>query len=202
VVPCGIRPTVALTFDDGPSPDVTPRVLAILREQQVPATFFCIGSLVDAHPDLARRIVEDGHAIGNHTYLHPALFCFLTPRRLRWEIRRGQEAIVRATGVRPTLFRSPVGLRHAWLGPFLEREALSLILWQLRSFDTRATTAGALLERIIEQIRPGGIVLLHDRPGAGADAMLGALPELIGRLKDRGYEFVSVGGQCAAGHSA
>ena len=198
-VPCGSRPCVALTFDDGPSPDITPRVLAILREKRVPATFFCVGSRVDQRPDLARLVVHDGHVIGNHTYSHPALFCFLTPRRLRREIQRAQDSIVRATGVRPSLFRPPVGSRHAWLAPTLAREALALVLWQLRSFDTRATTADALLARLLDQVQPGGIVLLHDRSGAGAEAMLTALPELIGRLKDRGYQFVSVGRPLPAG---
>jgi peptidoglycan/xylan/chitin deacetylase (PgdA/CDA1 family) len=192
-VPCGSRPAVALTFDDGPSTEVTPRVLAILRAAQVPATFFCIGRLVEEHPDLARRIVSEGHVIGNHTYAHPALFCFLTPGRLRREVRQAQVAIADATGQRPTLFRSPVGLRHGWLSLVLTRESLSLVLWQLRTLDTRATTPDALLARVLDRVRPGGIVLLHDRPGLGAEAMLEALPEIITQLKARGYEFVSVG---------
>jgi peptidoglycan/xylan/chitin deacetylase (PgdA/CDA1 family) len=191
-VPCSSRPCVALTFDDGPSPEVTPRVLDILREKGARATFFLVGRQVDLHPDLARRVRSEGHAVGNHTYSHPPLFCFLSPRRLREEIARAQDAIAGATGTRPRHFRSPVGLRHPFLERALGREALELVLWQLRTYDTRALTPETLRRRILDRARPGSIVLMHDRSGPGASAMLAALPAVIDGLRERGFELVTV----------
>jgi peptidoglycan-N-acetylglucosamine deacetylase len=191
-VPCTSRPCVALTFDDGPSPEVTPRVLDILRDKQAKATFFLVGRQVELNPDLARRMDREGHAVGNHTYSHPPLFCFLTPRRLREEIARTQEAVFRVTGARPRHFRSPVGLRHPILRLALEREALEFVLWQLRTYDTRALTPETLRRRILDRVRPGTIILLHDRPGPGASAMLAVLPDVIDDLRARGFEFVTV----------
>lgn len=191
-VPCGGQPCVALTFDDGPSPEITPRVLDILREKNAAATFFVVGREVEQNPALARRMRREGHAIGNHTYSHPPLFCFLSPRRLREEIERTQDAIFRATGSRPRHFRSPVGLRHPVLKLALDRAALEFVLWQLRTYDTRALTPEALRRRILQQVRPGAIVLMHDRSGPGASAMLAALPEVIDALRARGYAFVTI----------
>ena len=191
-VPCDGHPCVALTFDDGPSPDITPRVLAILREKNANATFFVVGRQVERNPGLVRQASSEGHVIGNHTFSHPPLFCFLTPRRLREEIDRAQETIFRATGVTPRHFRSPVGLRHPLLALALDRASLRLVLWRLRTYDTRALTPDELCRRILEQVRPGAIVLLHDRPGPGSSAMLTALPDVIDRLRARGYEFVTV----------
>jgi peptidoglycan/xylan/chitin deacetylase (PgdA/CDA1 family) len=191
-VPCLGRPCVAVTFDDGPSPEVTPRVLDILREKRARATFFLVGRQVDLHPELARRVHREGHAVGNHTYSHPPLFCFLSPRRLREEIAWAQDAIARVTGTRPRHFRSPVGLRHPILERVLEREALELVLWPLRTYDTRALTPETLHRRILGRVRPGAIVLLHDRSGPGASAMLAALPGVIDGLRERGFELVTV----------
>jgi len=183
---------VALTFDDGPSPDVTPRVLDILREKNASATFFVVGRQVERHPELARRVSAEGHVIGNHTYSHPPLFCFLSPRRLREEVERAQDVIFGATSVRPRHFRSPVGLRHPILKAALDRVNLDFVLWRLRTYDTRALTPDGLRRRILERVRPGAIVLLHDRGGPGAAAMLTALPDVIDALRARGYEFVTV----------
>jgi peptidoglycan-N-acetylglucosamine deacetylase len=191
-VPCGAEPCVALTFDDGPSADVTPRVLTILREKNVRATFFLVGREVDRHPALARSVCAEGHAIGNHTYSHPPLFCFLTPRRLRDEIGRAQQAISRVTSLRPVYFRSPVGLKHPLLEPALEEASLTFVLWALRTYDTRALQADALGRRVLKKVRPGSIILLHDRPGPGSEMMLASLPGVIDRLRERGYRFVTL----------
>ena len=191
-VPCASRPCVALTFDDGPSPEVTPRVLDILRQGQAKATFFVVGRQVELNPSLARRVTHEGHALGNHTYSHPSLFCFLSPGRLREEIERAQDTIHRVTGVRPRHFRSPVGQRHPILKLALERAGLELVLWRLRTYDTRAVTSETLRRRILERVRPGAIVLMHDRSGPGASAMLAALPDVIEALRARGYEFVTI----------
>ncbi len=191
-VECGGRRCVSLTFDDGPTPSCTPELLEILRKSKVQGTFFVIGEQAERHPDLLQRAVADGHVIANHTYSHPHLFCFLTPRRLRSEIDKGQEAIQRICGIRPRYFRSPVGLRHLLLNDCLERAELEYISWTIRSFDTIVRKPEMILNRILARVAPGDIILLHDNARAGG-VMLEILPRMIHELKGRGFEFVTVG---------
>jgi peptidoglycan/xylan/chitin deacetylase (PgdA/CDA1 family) len=189
---CDDGPCIALTFDDGPTPDVTPRILDVLRDKGVRATFFFVGSRVETNPELVRLVRNEGHVIGNHTYSHPLLFCFLTPGQLRYELNRGQDAIRQATGETPTIFRSPVGLRHPLLAPALVRTGLAFVLWSIRAYDTRPHTVESLRQRILDRARPGAIVLLHDRAGRGSSVMLEVLPGLIDELRARGYRLVTV----------
>lgn len=182
---------VSLTFDDGPTQIRTPRLLEILREASVQATFFVIGKEAERNAELLRSAVADGHLIANHTYSHPYLFCFLTPRRLWNEIEKGQEAIEKICGMRPRYFRSPVGLRHPLLDLYLRRAGLEYISWSIRSFDTIEKQPEAILNRICRRVTPGDIILLHDNATAGV--MLDVLPPLIDELKKRGFEFVPVG---------
>jgi peptidoglycan/xylan/chitin deacetylase (PgdA/CDA1 family) len=183
------RPCVGLTFDDGPSEETTPRVLEILREKGVKATFFVVGRQAERYPDLVRRMVAEGHAVGNHTFNHPPMFCFLTPSRLRWEVEHTQATLSPLIGRRPVLFRSPVGLRHPFLAQALEDAGVEYISWRLRTLDTRPQDPDRLRARILGRIAPGDIVLMHDRPARGTPALLAILPEVIDRLRDRGYEF-------------
>jgi len=189
----GVR-SVALTFDDGPDPIDTPRLLDILREKGVKATFFVIGKRADQHPEIVRRAREEGHLIANHTWSHPNLFCFLTPGRLRAEIERGSASIQRSCGLTPIYFRSPVGLRHPLLDPYLKQRKLEFISWRIRSFDTVIKKSSTLARRILNKTAGGDIILLHDRLPSGANAMLEALPEIIDTLRARGLEFVLVSG--------
>jgi len=184
------RRRVALTFDDGPNAEHTPRLLDILGEKGVKATFFVVGKEVEKRPDLLRRMVAEGHLPGNHTYSHPSLFCFLSPAGLRREIERGQQAIREACGVAPQHFRSPVGLRHPLLQKRLEEAGLEYISWQVRAFDTRLQESDAIAQRIVENTAAGDVILLHDRPGAASERMLNALPKIIEELRTRGFEFV------------
>jgi peptidoglycan/xylan/chitin deacetylase (PgdA/CDA1 family) len=189
-VSCSDRPCVALTFDDGPSFRHTRRLLEILKNKGIKATFFVVGKRAEKESELLQRIREDGHLIANHTYSHPALFCFLTPRRLREEIEQGQDVIHRICGVRPLYFRSPVGLRHPLLELYLERAGLEYVSWRVRAFDTFVQKPEALRHRIIKKIAPGDIILLHDNNGPGVEVMLDMLPGLIDELRDRGFECV------------
>jgi peptidoglycan/xylan/chitin deacetylase (PgdA/CDA1 family) len=191
-VVCNGRPSVALTFDDGPDPATTPRVLDMLREKQVRATFFVVGKRAGQHPELVRRALAEGHLVENHTWSHPPLFCFLTPGRLRAEIEKCTETLLRIGGRRPRYFRSPVGLRHALLRPYLRRAGLEYVSWRIRSRDTLNVKSGALTGRILNKVMPGDIVLLHDRRVGGADVMLGVLPRVIDELRSRGFDFVRV----------
>src|SRR5271157_3951791 len=146
---------VALTFDDGPSPVDTPRLLDLLREKNVKATFFVVGKHADQYPEIVRRAWDEGHLIANHTWSHYSLFCFLTPSRLRSEIERGTESVHRSCGFRPRLFRSPVGLRHPLLRPYLQDAGLEYVSWTIRTRDTLTRNAGVLARRILDRAQGG-----------------------------------------------
>jgi peptidoglycan-N-acetylglucosamine deacetylase len=184
---------VALTFDDGPDPVYTPRLLDLLREKGVKATFFVIGKRAERHPEIVRRAWDDGHLIANHTWSHPKLFCFLTPSRLRAEIEWSADSVRRICGYRPRLFRSPVGLRHPLLRPFLQAAGLEFVSWSIWTRDSLAPTAEVLTRRILGQVRGGDIILLHDRLPGGTDVMLSILPSVIDEIRARGFEFVLAG---------
>jgi len=190
---------VALTFDDGPDPVDTPKLLDLLREKDVKATFFVVGKRADLYPEIVRRAWVEGHLVANHTWSHDALFCFLMPRRLRAEIERGTESVRRSCGFRPRFFRSPVGLRHPLLAPYLEALALEYISWSIRTFDTFTTNSNVLARRILNKAASGDIILLHDRLPRGTSAMLEALPRVIDELRKRGFEFVLAGPREDAG---
>ena len=185
--------SIALTFDDGPDPVDTPKLLDLLQEKGVKATFFVVGKRADQYPEIVRRACAEGHLIANHTWSHCSLFCFLMPHRLRSEIERGTESVRRSCGFRPRLFRSPVGLRHPLLAPYLEDAGLEYISWSIRTRDTLTANSGVLARRILNKAVSGDIILLHDHLPGGAGAMLEALPRIIDELRERGFEFVLAG---------
>jgi peptidoglycan-N-acetylglucosamine deacetylase len=189
---------VALTFDDGPDPVDTPKLLDLLREKGVKATFFVVGKRADQYPEIVRRAWAEGHLIANHTWSHYSLFCFLTPRRLRAEIERGTESVRRTCGFRPRFFRSPVGLRHPLLGPYLKDAGLEYVSWTIRTRDTLTANSSVLARRILKAAS-GDIILLHDRLPGGTDAMLQVLPRVIDELRERGLQFVLAGPREDAG---
>ena len=191
-VDCGGQRCVALTFDDGPSPSDTPRVLDILREKQVKATFFVVGERAERHAAIVQRARDEGHLIANHTWSHPSLFCFLTPGRLRTEIEAGAAGIERICGFRPRHFRSPVGLRHPLLQTYLRNAGIEYVSWTIRTGDTRNVSREVLARRVLSAA-PGDIILLHDYREGGASALLDILPDVIDQLRDRGFQFVPVG---------
>jgi peptidoglycan/xylan/chitin deacetylase (PgdA/CDA1 family) len=185
--------SVALTFDDGPDPVDTPKLLDLLREKGVKATFFVVGKRADRYPEIVRRAWNEGHLIANHTWSHYSLFCFLTPSRLRAEIERGTESVRRSCGFRPRLFRSPVGLRHPLLGPYLKDAGLEFVSWSIWTRDSLNPNAEVLTRRILSQVAGGDIILLHDRLPGGADVMLSILPRVIDEIRAGGFEFVLAG---------
>ncbi|HEV3510412.1 MAG TPA: polysaccharide deacetylase family protein [Candidatus Sulfotelmatobacter sp.] len=189
---------VALTFDDGPDPVFTPKLLDVLREKGVKATFFVVGKRADQHPEIVRRTWTEGHLVANHTWSHNSLFCFLMPRRLRSEIERGAESIRRSCGFQPRLFRSPVGLRHPLLAPYLKDAGLEYVSWTIRTRDTLTANSSVLARRMLKAAS-GDIILLHDHLPGGTDAMLEVLPRVIDELRERGFQFVLAGPREDAG---
>jgi peptidoglycan/xylan/chitin deacetylase (PgdA/CDA1 family) len=171
----------------------TPKLLDLLREKGVKATFFVVGKRADQYPEIVRRAWAEGHLVANHTWSHSSLFCFLMPRRLRDEIERGTESVRRSCGFRPRFFRSPVGMRHPLLGPYLKDARLEYVSWSIRTRDTLTANSSVLARRILNKATSGDIILLHDHLPGGAGAMLQALPRVIDELRERGFEFVLAG---------
>jgi len=200
------RGEVALTLDDGPDPVLTPRVLDLLDAHGVRATFFVIAERAVAQPELLREIVRRGHGVQNHTWRHPHAFSLFGPRRIRQEIERAQAALQSLTGVRPTLFRAPAGLRNAWLGPVLHRQGLRLASWTRRGYDTRDGDARQVLARLLHGLRGGAVLLLHDghcaATPAGTPVVLEVLPALIAEVRARGLRFVRLEDAVAPAPSA
>ena len=182
----GAAAGVAITIDDGPDPDVTPQVLSQLAAHQAHATFFCVGARVERYADLAREIVNRGHAIENHSQRHRHNFSLLGPRGMSAEISRAQDSILRATGSRPRFFRAPAGLRNPFLDPVLARLQLHLASWTRRGFDTVDTNADAVYRRLANPLKDGDILLLHDgnaaRSRGGKPVILEVLPRLLDAL--------------------
>lgn len=191
---------VALTFDDGPTPPCTDRILDVLKQHGVTATFFVNGRWVDRFPDTLRRIQSERHSIGNHTYSH--LFLYLkTRQRIAREIDLTQDAIERVTGVRPSIFRCPYGVR--WFGLFgvLRRRGMTAVQWSDTGFDwVKKNTPADITRKALKHLADGSVILLHDgcgalEPGqsrADHSPTVEALPAIIAEVQKRGFRFVTV----------
>jgi len=158
---CTGRNMVALTFDDGPDPATTPRLLELLEKNKVKAAFFVIGEKAQNHPDLMREIIARGHAVGNHSYRHDVLLMLRLSKKIESEIMAAQN-VLNSAGVRPVVFRPPVGITNALLGPILKRHGLLCVNFSCRGFDAGNRRVAGLGERILKKVRPDDIILLHD----------------------------------------
>lgn len=194
------RGEVAITIDDGPDPEVTPQVLAILAQHKVHATFFCIGERAAAHPQLCRRIVAAGHRIENHGAHHPTLLSLSGPAGWRREILQGQHILERITGQTPRFYRAVAGLRNPFLDPVLHGAGLQLATWTRRGFDTQERDAEKVLQRLTQQLAAGDILLLHDgnaaRTLSGEAVVVSVLPRLLDTLQARGLTPVTLAHAC------
>ena len=187
------RNEIALTFDDGPDPDVTPKVLDILDSHQAKASFFVIGDKAAAHPEMIREIVKRGHSIENHSQKHSNFFGFFAWTALREDIGTAQEIITAITGRPPEFFRAPMGIRNPMLDPVIARLGLRYITWTRRGFDTVAGDPAVVLQRLTRDLSAGDILLLHDRRTGGQRAMvLEVLPALLDRIAAAGLKPVSL----------
>ncbi|KWE47107.1 polysaccharide deacetylase [Burkholderia ubonensis] len=179
---------IALTIDDGPDPDVTPRVLDLLDRYDAQATFFCIGDLARRHPRWIEAIVARGHAIENHSQRHRHTFSLSGPRALRREIEAAQRTLTELTGTRPLFFRAPAGLRNPFLEPVLCELGLQLASWTRRGFDTRERDAGVVTRRLLHGLAPRDILLVHDghaaRDARGEPVVLDVLPAVLRAAAD------------------
>lgn len=179
----------ALTFDDGPDAEITPEVLAVLRRYGIRTTFFLVGEKVDKHPEIVRQIVAEGHTVANHTYTHSGLFPLRNARRVRQELLLCNEAIRRAVGLSPLLFRPPFGVTNPIIGRAVEALGLKTIGWSIRTLDTiEGRSVATICRKVESQLRPGAIILLHDR--CARSAVL--LDSVIRIATERGYRFVAL----------
>jgi peptidoglycan/xylan/chitin deacetylase (PgdA/CDA1 family) len=181
---------VTLTFDDGPDPSGTPKLLSVLSRHRVMAAFFIIGRKAEEHPDLLRKIDEQGHVIGNHFYSHARYTNFFTGRSLEREIIATQKAIQKAVAKVPNFLRPPAGLTNPHFPGVLKRQNLSLIGWDVRPFDTR-NEKGVVVERVIRKTRSGSVILLHEGTRA-PDELADMVESIIRRLLALGYTFTSL----------
>lgn len=180
---------VALTFDDGPDERSTPVLLETLRERGVAAAFFGVGKRVSEHPDIAARIVREGHLLENHSFAHSNATNFFTVGRLREELNRAQETIRAATGVAPTCFRPPMGLSNPRVFRAAGEAGLKVIGWSARGLDTKITESEQVVSRICRRIKPGAIILLHDG-NIPAERLVTTVKTLLDRLQALDYEVV------------
>ena len=185
---------VALTFDDGPNPDATPRILDALAERGTHATFFILGRHAERWPSLVRRVAEEGHTIGNHGWFHRKLH-FKSPTYVRDDLTRGTQAIVDACGVRPSLFRAPHGFRSPWVTAIAASLGQRTVGWSLGVWDSDRPGADVIARRTIEGAKPGSILLLHDGDGYDPDGdrvqTAQAVPVIVDTLTSQGYRFVT-----------
>ncbi|MBZ6527152.1 polysaccharide deacetylase family protein [Aerococcaceae bacterium DSM 111021] len=182
--PLNPSPQIALTFDDGPNTEFTPQILEILAENDVKATFFVYGAYVDENPEMAKRIVDEGHIIANHSYSHPD-FSQIPDEEIIQEIEWAQDSIVEATGYEPTLYRMPFGAG----GPRAVRlfPDMTSILWNVDSLDWQLQDAELIYQNIMSNLSSDMLVLMHDTAQYTVDAVARFVPELI----EQGYVFVS-----------
>ncbi|MET9916451.1 polysaccharide deacetylase family protein [Streptomyces sp. NPDC006435] len=186
-VDCRKAKCIALTFDAGPG-QYTPRLLDILKEEKVPATFFLLGkNHVKKHPDMVRRLAAEGHEVANHTWTHQVL-TDREPDEIRAELKQTQDAIAEITGKKPRLMRPPQGRTDDTVSEISKDLGLSQILWSATAKDFSTNDSELIKKRILDQASKDGIILLHDI----YKGTVPAVPGIIDALKKQGYTFVTV----------
>jgi peptidoglycan/xylan/chitin deacetylase (PgdA/CDA1 family) len=186
------RGEVCLTFDDGPHPEITPRVLDLLDRHDAKASFFCVGEKAAAHPQLTREIARRGHGVENHSYRHSNAFAFYGHAALEREVQSAQAVIEDLTGRAPRFFRAPAGFRNPLLDAVLGERGLRYVSWTRRGFDTVDSDASRVLRRLSRGLAAADVLLLHDR----VPLALEVLPPLLAQFDARGLKPVSLAAGC------
>jgi peptidoglycan/xylan/chitin deacetylase (PgdA/CDA1 family) len=195
-LPASAGNQIALTIDDGPDPEITPRVLDLLDRYGARATFFCIGETARRHPRWIEAIAARGHAVENHSQHHRVFFSLQGPRSLRREIEAAQRTLTEISGVRPMFFRAPAGLRNPFLEPVLCALGLHLASWTRRGFDTRARNPQQVAKCLLRGLSARDILLLHDgnagRDANGRPVVLDALPIVLQAAQEAGLRWTTL----------
>ena len=184
---------IALTFDDVPDPRYTPQLLDILQKYHVKATFFVVGSRAEKHPDLVKRMIREGHVIGNHSYNHPQ-FVKLQMNEFRTQIIRTENIIQTLAGYKPRMIRPPYGEISEQQLKWVKGQGYKLINWNVDSLDWRGLTKSQVRNNILSHAGKGAIILQHGGGGRGSNlrGTIQALPEVITIMRKRGYSFVTL----------
>ncbi len=189
--------SIALTFDDGPTPPFTTHILEILRDRHLSATFFIIGRHASEHPGLIRRIADEGHTLGNHSWDHHHFGINHGRDYWRTQLSRTNDAILNITGITPQLFRPPMGFKTWHLAAAARENHLRIVGWSARAFDTNPLTPDRLVARLAPRLRPGAIIALHDglepaRQHKSQQTTVDALPPLLDLLAARRLRCVNL----------
>lgn len=195
-IPSAAGDVIAITIDDGPHPEVTPKVLDLLDAAHAKATFFCIGKEVERFPELSREIIRRGHSIENHSYHHHHAFAFKAISGFTLELQQAQNAITQCTGQTPLFFRAPAGMRNPFLDIVLQRLGLQYASWTRRGYDTQRNDIAALEKKLLSNLSAGDILLLHDGNAAqshsGQAMILEVLPTLLQATRLAGLKCVTL----------
>jgi peptidoglycan/xylan/chitin deacetylase (PgdA/CDA1 family) len=179
---------ISITFDDGPVQGMTEKILDILKTRSVRSAFFCIGQRVEQHPDLVKRIHEEGHVIGNHSYTHRRTFDLMPSAGVIQELLRTNESIKNCIGVTPKFFRPPYGVTNPMIAKAVARTNFKVVGWSVRSFDTLFRNKSKLYARVTRKLKGGDIVLFHDY----CQSTIEMLPEFLDFVEKRGLKIVRV----------
>ncbi|MTJ16425.1 polysaccharide deacetylase family protein [Dolichospermum sp. UHCC 0299] len=183
------KKVIALTFDDGPWPSSTAKVLDILKKNNIKGTFFVVGQNVKNYPDLTKRVVTDGHIIANHTWHH--WYHHMNAQTAAYEVANTTDIIYKTTGIKTSLFRPPGGNMRNGVAAYAKSNKYAVIMWSSDSMDYSRPGVPRLINNIFREAKPGGIVLMHDGGGDRSHTVK-ALPEIISKFRKQGYEFVTV----------
>lgn len=176
---------IALTFDDGPEPRHTEKILDVLKQNEIHAAFFFIGHKMEQHPEIVMRVVNEGHIIGNHSYSHHRYFDLFPRQKMMEELQRTNNIAERITGKKLKFFRPPYGVTTPVLAKAIHTLGFATIGWNIRSLDTIVKDPSRLLDRISQRLRSGGVLLLHDT----APVTQQSLQTIIDRISQQGYYF-------------
>lgn len=179
------KKVVALTFDDGPSPYTTPRVLAALKKYKARSTFFVVGQMASHKDAMLRQMIKEGHVIGNHSFSHPY---HPDKNKAAYELKLTNEIIKKATGKNPIIFRPPGGVIDSWTARLAKAQGMASIIWTGSSADTATKSPQVVYDNVIAAAHPGAIILMHDVKEHTAQAV----PRILATLVKKGYKFVTV----------
>lgn len=179
---------IALTFDDGPHPEFTPKVLEVLKQHNAKATFFCIGQHIEKHPELFKRIIAEGHSVGNHTYSHSKSFGFFGTEKVIEELNWTIDIVQQLTGKQMNLYRPAFGVTNPMIEKAVKQLNVISIGWNVRSLDTTKRDETVILDRITSKISKGDVVLLHDT----SQKTINVLERLLLFLEEKNLKSVTI----------
>lgn len=177
---------IAISFDDGPAANYTTGILQVLKNENVKATFFCIGNRIAGNEKILQQINSEGHIIGNHSYSHHFWFDMYSTKKMQEDLKEMDEEMIRVTGLKPKLFRPPYGVTNPNLKNAIIKGGYTPVGWSVRSMDTVIKDEDKLLSKINTGIKPGAVFLFHDT----SKTTLLVLPEFLREVKKRGYNII------------